>query len=147
MSKLIVWMKSNQLQLNPDKTECIWIRSSCCQHHSFPTLQIGGVTVQPAHSAKSLGVCFDQFLSYKRQLSAVSKTCYFQLHQLRSVCKRLEPETIRSVLQAFISSRLIYCNAVYLDYPEYRLNLLRPVKNYGHIGPTHSADAVYCCTL
>jgi hypothetical protein len=130
ISKLIHWMKTNRLQLNPDKTECIWFRSSRCQHDNFPSLQIGDVTVHPVRFAKSLGVYFDQSLSYDRQISAVSKSCYFQLRQLRSVCRRLQPDTIKSVLQAFISTHLDYCNALYSGLPQYRINTLTRIQNH-----------------
>lgn len=101
---ILCWTKANRLQLNPDKTECIRIRSSRCQA-TFPDLNIGRINIHPSASAKSLGVFFDQFLSFDRQLSAVSKSCYLQLHQIRLACKRLDQVTIRTVVQSFVSSR------------------------------------------
>ena len=54
ITKLLHWMKSNRLQLNPDKTECIWIRSPRCQLDSFPDLSVGSSVIHPVASAKSL---------------------------------------------------------------------------------------------
>jgi hypothetical protein len=90
---------------------------------------VGGATIQPSVSVKSLGVYLDQSLSYDHQLKSVGKTCYYQLRQIRLVCRRLDPDLIKSVLQAFISSRLDYCNSLYTGLPAYRLNYLQRIQN------------------
>jgi hypothetical protein len=90
---------------------------------------VGGVTIQPSVSVKSLGVYLDQNLSYDHQLKSVGKTCYYQLRQIRLVCRRLDSDLIKSVLQAFISSRLDYCNSLYTGLPAYRLSYLQRIQN------------------
>jgi len=129
VTKLLNWMKSNRLQLNPDKTECIWIRSPHCQFNSFPDLAVGSTIIHPVATAKSLGVCFDQFLTFERHLLTLSKVCHFQLRQLKPICKRLDHNTNQMLLQAFISSRLDYCNALYSGLPATRLKILQRIQN------------------
>ena len=129
VTKILNWMKINRLQLNPDKTECIWIRSPRCQFNSFPDLSVGSTVIHPVATAKSLGVYFDQFLSFERHLLALSKACHFQLRQLKPVCKRLDRGTVQMLLQAFISSRLDYCNSLYSGLPVTRLKILQRIQN------------------
>jgi hypothetical protein len=63
------------------------------------------------------------------KLAAVSKACYFQLRQLRLICKRLDGGTVQTVLQAFVSSRLDYCNVLYSALPAFRLRQLQLIQN------------------
>jgi hypothetical protein len=129
ISDVLHWMKLNRIQLNPDKTECLWVRSTRCRLSNFPAVSVDGVTIQPSVSVKSLGVYLDQNLLYDHQLKSVGKACYYQLRQIRLICSRLDSDLIKSVLQAFISSRLDYCNSLYIGLPAYRLSYLQRIQN------------------
>jgi hypothetical protein len=39
--QILNWMKINRLQLNPGKTECLWIRSRSHDHLMSPCLRVG----------------------------------------------------------------------------------------------------------
>jgi len=45
-------------------------------------------------------------------VSAVCRACYFQLRQLRVILQSLTSEATTSLVHAFISCRLDYCNAL-----------------------------------
>jgi hypothetical protein len=105
------------------------VRSTRCRLRNFPAVSVDGVTIQPSVSVKSLGVYLDQNLLYDHQLKSVGKACYYQLRQIRLICSRLDSDLIKSVLQAFISSRLDYCNSLYIGLPAYRLSYLQRIQN------------------
>ena len=46
------------------------------------------------------------------QVDAISRGAYYQLRQLRYVTRSLSPEAAKTVVQAFITSRLDYCNSL-----------------------------------
>jgi hypothetical protein len=129
ISNVLSWMAVNRIQLNPDKTECLWIRSPRCCLTEFPDILVDGITIQPSTSVKSLGVYLDQTLSYDPQLAALSRACHYQLRQIRQICTYLNQDLIKAVLQAFISSRLDYCNALYTGLPASRLRTLQRIQN------------------
>jgi hypothetical protein len=78
---------------------------------------------------RSLGVLLDSHLRLDRHINMVSKTCYYQLRQLKTLCKLMGRDTLRSVLQAFLSTKLDYCNALYSGLPVQRLVQLQRVQN------------------
>jgi len=59
-------------------------------------------------STRNLGVLFDSQLSMSAQLSAVCRTGYYQLRQLRPLVRCLSEDAVKTVIQAFISTRLDY---------------------------------------
>jgi hypothetical protein len=123
------WTYSNRLQLNPQKTECVWFHSPSCGLTDYPTLSIGSVSIQPVAAARSLGIWFDQHLSFDQQITTLSKLCFYQLRQLRPVCKQVDRSTAQSILQAFVSSRLDYCNVLYAGLPTTKLARLQRIQN------------------
>ena len=48
----------------------------------------------------------------KQHVAIVARSCFYQLRQLRSVRRSLTFEALRTVVQAFVISRVDYCNAV-----------------------------------
>ena len=60
------WLDLNGLAMNPDKTEAIIIGTGARQRAepAIDSIDIGSVTVQTAHSVKSLGVVIDNTLSF-----------------------------------------------------------------------------------
>ena len=71
-------MPLNKLKLNGEKTELLVIGSwnlSASQLPSFTA--IDGSVIQPSHSARNIGVIFDNKLNMERQVSAIRKICIF----------------------------------------------------------------------
>jgi len=60
------WMKSNRLQLNPDKSEVLWCATGRRQHE-VPTsaVLIAGVPVTPEMFVRDLGIYIDADLSMR----------------------------------------------------------------------------------
>ena len=46
-------------------------------------------------------------------VSALCRSCYFQLRQLRLIARSLTTDTTRTLVQAFIACRLDYCNSLF----------------------------------
>ena len=64
-------------------------------------------------AARNLGVIFDSQLSMSAQVLAVCRTGYYQLRQLCPLVRCLSEDTAKILIQAFINTRLDYCNSVY----------------------------------
>jgi len=61
--------------------------------------------------ATNLGVVLDGQLSMSQQVTAVCRSCYYQLRQLKSVKSSLTREALHSLIQAFVQCKLDYCNS------------------------------------
>ena len=88
VSELNIWMRSNKLKMNNDKTEVLPISTI----HKLPsfdnnTLHVDGEIVPFSKKVKNLGVYIDSSLSMNAQVNNICKTAYFQIRkigQLRS---------------------------------------------------------------
>ena len=49
-------------------------------------------------------------LSFDKHVSNVCKTCFFWLRQLRRVRRSLVAELVKTLVRAFVTSRVDYCN-------------------------------------
>ena len=62
-------------------------------------------------TALDLGVVLDRQM-LDAHVTAVCRSGYYQLRQLRPITKSLSVETAKSLVQAFMSNRLDYCNVI-----------------------------------
>jgi len=125
------WMFSNRLKLNCDKTEVMWIasRNMFRSMSSVPTVVVGDAVIQPNTGARNLGVFFDRQLDMRQHITNVCRQCFFQLRQLRVIRRSLPADVVKSLLHAFIFSRLDYCNSLLFGLPKRDLHKLQLVQN------------------
>ena len=74
-------------------------------------LQLQFANVQFADTVSDLGVVVDSQLNMSAHVTAVSRSSLFQLRQLRAVRYSLSTDAAKTLVSAFISSRLDYCNS------------------------------------
>jgi len=126
------WMTVNRLKLNCDKTEFLWISSQYQLERlntSDMSVNVGNDVIAPLSGARSLGVFFDKHLAMHQHIINVCRQCFFQLRQLRVVCKSLPKNALKTLLHAFVSSRLDYCNSLLFGLPKYEIKKLQSVQN------------------
>ena len=124
------WMSSNRLRLNPDKTEFIWLASSYhLRNIQQLPLAVGDVTINPSRTVRDLGVLFDNNLSLNEHVSRTISSCFFQLRQLKYIKRSLSKSNIKTLLHAFIISRLDFCNALLAGQPACLTDRLQLVQN------------------
>ena len=68
-------------------------------------------TITTVASARNLRVVIDSRLTMADHVAAVCRAGYYRLRQLRPTVKSLPVDAARTLIQAFISNRLDYCNA------------------------------------
>ena len=107
------WMSSNRLKLNPSKTQYIWIgnkiqlakidRQALLQR--FP-----GIVFET--SVIDLGVVIDEELKMDAHVGRITRSCFYQLRQIRTICQSLSDSAIRTLIHSFVVTRIDYCNSV-----------------------------------
>jgi len=125
-------MSANRLKLNMDKTELLWAgtrRSLSIGDGSFPSLQLGGAIIAPSQHVRVLGVIFSADLSLKKHVSKVSATCFHHLRRLRHIRCSLTSESATTLVHAFVTSHVDYCNVVFAGAPKIITNKLQQVLN------------------
>ena len=71
---------------------------------------IGTASLPVATEVTCLGVVFDSELTFSKHVKSVVRRCFYHLRQLRTVRKSLTTESVKTLVQALIASRLDYCN-------------------------------------
>jgi Reverse transcriptase (RNA-dependent DNA polymerase) len=126
-----LWCSSNRLKLNPDKTELIWIGSSRILSKCKDDLNItvDGVQIQHKTVVKDLGVMLDENLSMMSHINQLSSTCTYQLRRLRSIRMQLDESSAKTLVNAFVNSKLDYCNGLFCSLPKYMIDKLQRLQN------------------
>ena len=141
-------MFTNKLKLNPDKTEFILIGSKSNRKQLLPHFPINilGNQVSPAQSVRNFGVVFDSNFSFSDHVSLVIKSTRVHARHLYRIRPLLDLNTSVLLANALVSSRLDYCNSLFLSLTDFELRRLQLVKNslckvvtrsskYSHITP------------
>ena len=71
-----------------------------------------GTTVTAQSTLCNLGIHLDGQLTMKVHVQRISRTSFYQLRQLRSVRRSLSVNACTALVQAFVTSRLDYCNSL-----------------------------------
>ena len=132
VSELKVWMTQNKLKLNEDKTELIIIASKkICSSISLPTsVSLCGTDIPLSTSVRNLGVTLDQTLSFQIHVANICKACFYEIRRISSIRHLLTEDSTKTLLCAFVLSRLDYCNAILSGCPNYLIYKLQRVQNY-----------------
>jgi len=80
-------------------------------------------------TARDLGVVIDSQLSLSDHVATVCRSGYYQLHQLRQAVRSLSEDVSKTLVQAFVSCRLDYCNSRFFGISEGLMNRLQSVQN------------------
>ena len=120
------WMSQDKLLMNDAKTELLLIGT----RQQLAKITIDGITVghsviAPQSPVRNLGVWLDSDLSigdHVTKTSFAAAFCY--LYNIRRIRKYLSKECTETLIHAFISSRLDYCNSLLYGLPAYQIQKL-----------------------
>jgi hypothetical protein len=125
------WMIQNKLKINDSKTEFIILASpnALSKLQSNLKLHIGKSCINPASSAKNLGVIFDKHLKMEAQVTNICKSANFHLRNIGAIRHLLTDSSAQQLVHSFITSRLDYCNSLLIGLPDSQLNRLQRIQN------------------
>ena len=98
LQQISSWMTANLLTLNSSKTEflLIGLKQQLSKIHNS--------SLTTTHCARSLGFIFDEHLTFSDQISALSKSCYYHISELRCICRYLDFKTTSTIAALSILS-------------------------------------------
>ena len=127
---VLLWMKSNKLKLNTDKTEVMPVGSaSCLESVDSECANIGGNSVPFKTSVKYLGVHLDETLSMQKHISSICCASFLELRRIASIRPYLSQSAAARLVAAMVISRLDYCNSVFIGLPADQIARLQRVQN------------------
>ena len=75
-------------------------------------IRVGVVTITASLCIQCICVCIDRHIDMKNQVSQTIGACSFYLHKINQISRFLPRPTTERVVNAIITSRLDYCNAL-----------------------------------
>ena len=124
------WMSSHYLKLNDDKTELIVFLPKRLQTKiSLPNFCIGQCEIVPKSEVRNLGVIYDSSLSMEPHINNICRRAYYHLRNIGMIRRHLDAQTTVALVQAYVTSRLDYCNALLIGLPSHLIRKLQKVQN------------------
>ena len=111
------WMIRDRLMLNDDKTEFLLLGTM----QQLAKVDINSITVDDfvvdtKPFVRNLGSWFDSQLSMFTHISKLCSSAFFHLHNISRIRKFLSPVETKSLVLAFVTSRVDYCSSLLYVY-------------------------------
>lgn len=123
LSNIDLWIKSNNLKLNINKTNYIFFQNRS-RNHIFPNVFLNGEQLTQVHSTKFLGVKIDQNLNWKIHINEIC----LKLSKLTGILYRirhnLTEEAKLSIYYTLLYPHLSYCVSLWAStWPSFLIKL------------------------
>ena len=92
-------------------------------------IRVGVATITASLCVQCLGVCIDRHLDTKKQVSQTISACSFYLRNINQISRFLPRPTKERVVNAIITSRLDYCNALLYGTSAVNIARLQRIHN------------------
>src|SRR6218665_2847681 len=127
---LHLWMASNRLSLNLNKTQFIWFGTPQQLSKLDLPLLIERFPSFTFHSSvRNLGAVLDSTLTFSEHVANLTRSSYFHLRRLRAIRRSVSSHVFTSIVHAFVCSRIDYCNSLLVGLPKVRLSPIQSVLN------------------
>ena len=123
------WYSANMLKCNDPKTEMMVISSQFKPIDNFMSVKVGDISIPAATKIRNLGVIMDRHLTMESHLSNVVRTAFFKIREISYYRKFLTTSATKTLIHAYVTSRLDYCNGLLYGLPDKSINRLQSVLN------------------
>ena len=125
------WMAQNKLKLNEEKTEVLISTMKRVKSPDLDVLKFSGrnVAIPTSNCIRNLGVYFDSNFSMENHVKKVCQACHFHLRNIGQIRNLIDQATAHTLVHAFVTSRLDYCNSLLSGVPAYLLDRLQKIQN------------------
>ena len=117
------------LKCNDPKTEMMVISSKFCPINNTLPVNVGDIAITAASKIRNLGVIMDKHLSMNAHISHVVKTAFLKIREISYYRKYLTSSATKTLIHAYVTSRLDYCNGLLYGLPKESINRLQSVLN------------------
>ncbi len=116
--------------MNEDKTEFLIIstKQTAAKITRLP-LTIGGHDIEPTKTARGLGVLWDSNANMEAHINSICRAAFFQLQNIGKLRRYMNQSALETIVHAFITTRLDYCNSLLCGLPASLLDRLQRVQN------------------
>ena len=125
-----IWMRTNLLRLNDDKTEFLIIGTPQQLAKVMTTsIKIGTDQIQCSESARNLGYFYDCTMKNCTHINKLSSMLYITIKRISRIRHTIDYDTAKTLVQALVTMKLDYCNSLMLGTPGYNISKLQYIQN------------------
>ena len=120
------WARQHSLMLNDGKTELLVLGTrQQLSKTNISHLRVGDATVAASTSVRNLGSYFDKNFTMATHVTKTCSAAFFHLHNIRQIRKFLSHEAAETLIHAFVTSKVDYCNSLLYGLPAYQIAKLQ----------------------
>ena len=93
-------------------------------------IKIDSIDISTASSVRNLGAIFDSALSSEAFVNSSCKSTWFNLFNISRSRRSLTTDAAKILIQAYVMSKIDYCNSLLYGIPDKLLNLIQQIQNY-----------------
>ena len=126
-----LWMSSNFLKINEDKTKFMLISSEHCLNDIYTDLCISfsGNIITPSLNAVNLGVTFDNTMSMTAYINNIVSKGYFKLNNFWKNAGKLTYDIKLQLITTYILPLIDYCNISFIAASKLNISKLQKLLN------------------
>ena len=124
IAEIRAWLIRNFLMVNDSKTDALAICSRYQPPVAFPPVRVGDDLIHPSATVRNLGVIFDTNMTMESQISSVVRQSFLSLRDMYKVRQSLPRDATETMVHAFVTTRLDYCNSLYYGLPKEQIKRL-----------------------
>ena len=124
------WMLANRLMINDSKTKVMLVGTrQQLSKVSVGGIRVGNEEIASVSTVRNLGVYLNQNLQMDKHITKLCSKAFYKLYKLKRIRKFLSNDAIQTVVHAFITSNLDYCNSLFYGMPQHLIDRLQRIQN------------------
>jgi hypothetical protein len=96
---------------------------------NIETVNVGGVQIKPVDSVRNLGSWFDKHMSMSVHVGKMCSKAFRGIFKTRQIRKYLSINTTKTLIHAFVTSHVEYCNALLAGISQYQVQRIQRLLN------------------
>ena len=124
------WMDSNKLKLNDSKTEFVIFGSAArLSKVTTESISIGDERIPASSSVRNIGAYMDSRLKMEVHVTTMCRAAWFHLFRIGKIRRYLTRDQAKSVIHAYVTSKLDSNNALLTGSPSVLTRKLQRIQN------------------
>lgn len=114
-------------KLNSDKTKRLILHAKHRPAPSLDSVNISDLVISSSESCMNIGVIFDSHMNFDEHFKNICRVAFYYIRNIAMIRTFLSYDTVKTLIHAFVTSRIDSRNALLFDLPNVVIQRLRYV--------------------